>query len=273
MSEGDSSLPKFFTDKQIAICTQDDALLPRSVLESIGPVEDRVQATYPLTWGLMVRLRTANARCEKTTRIYVPKDEKGQIMLSWNQTLNSLSVENRQFLTSNWTPESLNHDLTEISQKRCNISLELGNKLDHMPALPRDPENGLLQFDLAFLTELASYLTSVARPGAGANNAETFEKEIKDSLLVDLSAMKREKCIGCNGNRYMYCGTCGGVRMPEADAILPPRINLEDFDVLVLLHWQEHADRCTSMQAAASAHVGQVSECRYSDLITSIQFN
>ena len=236
---------------------------PLSALTSTPPTHQHTN-----THSLVVRLRTANARCEKMTRIFPPKDEKDRIQRSWNQTLNLLSDENRNFLQSNWTPETLNTDVSEISQKRCNLSLKLGNKLDQLPALPRNPENGQLPFGLEFLSELGAYLKSVARPESGSNNPENFEKEIKDSLLVDLSAMKRERCPSCNANRYMYCGTCTGIRMPEADAILPPRINLEDFDVLVLMHWQEHADRCTSMHAAASTGAGQVSEKEWTSLLS-----
>ena len=56
------------------------------------------------------------------------------------------------------------------------------------------------------------------------------------SLTETLAATERERCHLCGGNRQIYCGSCGGVRVGRGGSLLPPRVSLP-FDLLLVVHW------------------------------------
>ena len=80
----------------------------------------------------------------------------------------------------------------------------------------------------------------------------------EDSAAISaLIAMPREVCPKCTGRRQLYCGDCCGLRMPIADILLPPRIDIP-FEVLLLVHWAEALHRCTGVHCAALCQEGLV---------------
>ena len=78
------------------------------------------------------------------------------------------------------------------------------------------------------------------------NECQKQEEEMKDremqeekemaSYLLLLSEVNREICHLCGGRRQIYCGDCGGVRLDQAESLLPSRVVLP-FDVLLIVHW------------------------------------
>ena len=78
------------------------------------------------------------------------------------------------------------------------------------------------------------------------NECQKQEEEMKDremqeekemaSYLLLLSEVNREICHLCGGKRQIYCGDCGGVRLDQAESLLPSRVVLP-FDVLLIVHW------------------------------------
>eukprot|EP01036_Dinobryon_divergens_P026672 gene26673-35348_t len=94
-------------------------------------------------------------------------------------------------------------------------------------------------------TILEEYHAIVKRPEG------TFDLNLDTEtlyLIEKLSKLPREKCSRCLGCRQVYCGPCG-LRMPNAEELLPARVELP-FDVLLLLHWQESLVKCTGITAA-----------------------
>ena len=80
------------------------------------------------------------------------------------------------------------------------------------------------------LRELDGAANSRQKIPKGGNDASS------SSQLSDLAAVRREMCPVCGSKRQIYCGDCGGVRMADGGAFLPPRILLP-FDVLLVMHW------------------------------------
>eukprot|EP00598_Pedospumella_elongata_P008545 CAMPEP_0184994894 /NCGR_PEP_ID=MMETSP1098-20130426/51083_1 /TAXON_ID=89044 /ORGANISM="Spumella elongata, Strain CCAP 955/1" /LENGTH=549 /DNA_ID=CAMNT_0027521055 /DNA_START=20 /DNA_END=1669 /DNA_ORIENTATION=+ len=70
-----------------------------------------------------------------------------------------------------------------------------------------------------------------------------------------LAALPKETCVQCKGHRQIYCGTCSGRRMPDADQQLPPRVHIP-FDVLLLVHWAETLHKCTGVHVGALCEEG-----------------
>jgi hypothetical protein len=117
----------------------------------------------------------------------------------------------------------------------------LPRDLDEHPLRPPLVAGEFVQFDNSFLIKVAEYHKSLERP------PETFSSEkilIEDSsklssylsLINTLSQFPREICPRCSGRRQIYCGDCEGIRMSEAEKILPQRIALP-IDLVLLLHW------------------------------------
>jgi hypothetical protein len=122
----------------------------------------------------------------------------------------------------------------ELSQKCLNIPGYISNELDthilHSPIHHNEPGKGILLFEDKFLKIVQEFHLSVQRPSG------TFEEEVVDSAIAALAFLPREKCYNCQGQRHLYCGDCNGLRMRNAESLLPSRIFLP-FDVLLLLHW------------------------------------
>lgn len=70
----------------------------------------------------------------------------------------------------------------------------------------------------------------------GRSNEDREKEKEREAYLLRLSEADREVCAVCGGRRQIYCGDCGGVRLPRAGAMLPDRVRLP-FDVLLIVHW------------------------------------
>jgi len=128
-----------------------------------------------------------------------------------------------------------------------------------------------VQFNRDFLRRVKEYHDSTQRPAgtfedptkaspvkspfkAPEKSAEEPEEPKEDdeaysNYIRTLAALPKETCAKCSGHRQIYCGHCAGLRMPQGDKLLPPRLRLP-FDVLLVVHWAETLHKCTGV------HVG-----------------
>jgi hypothetical protein len=123
----------------------------------------------------------------------------------------------------------------------CEISPGLIRDLDSHPLLPPQTSQEIVQFQNQFLLKVMEYFKTLERP------QETFSLDkilIEDdsklleylSRVENLSRLPREACPKCSGRRQIYCGECEGIRMSNAEGILPNQISLP-INILLLLHW------------------------------------
>ena len=132
-----------------------------------------------------------------------------------------------------------------------NSRLRFADKFNHLDNL---------LFRKSFITEVNSYHSSLKRPvdnidasysdelipvtvhDAGDDDYDRPEAGLLREVMGEeprvqaLAAVERDICCKCSGRRQIYCGGCGGVRMGNADHLLPGRVHLP-FDVLLVLHW------------------------------------
>ena len=229
-----SSLPDCFTDEEVC-----------RVLR-VQNLSNACHA-YPLTFGLAIKLRTGLIRVQKRTywkwSERVGTDEENLFLLVSSYT-NELDT-----LRELWTAQTLWDATVEVALKATNLSNELYKELCDHSLTTRSPNSGMLQFDRTFLRKVKSYHASVLRLAdltasvVGSSLKSKINEEEKDDgrlnaepLVIELARLPREHCCRCNGRKQVYCGECGGLRLPAAAAILPDRIKLP-FDILLLLHW------------------------------------
>jgi DTW domain-containing protein YfiP len=248
--------------------------------------------SLPLTCGLLMRLRAAFQRAyrrsecrfvrkpldERTKQFYnilcavliddtVVKEEPCWSSFDWVPE-NPTSVIKERVIATSPLPRAEAMKLLDLYQspydrlwsvaeeltlKSINLSLELQKKLSQLPLLPLHPLSAQLQLPPSFLDEVRACHDSVRRP------VGTFSRDlISETKLQQLCALDRESCAKCNGRRQVYCGHCGGRRMPLAESSLPARVDLP-FDVLLLLHHQESLNKCTGIHTGAMCAEGSVS--------------
>lgn len=121
----------------------------------------------------------------------------------------------------------------------------------HVLLLPTSRETrGGVVFDPQFVKMVVLYHDELERPegtfavGSGKKEEEEAEADAlkkeealeKNLKLSELSALPRDVCSSCMCRKQVYCGECTGVRMGNAEALLPARITLP-FDVLLLIDW------------------------------------
>lgn len=106
--------------------------------------------------------------------------------------------------------------------------------------LPTTAERGII-FDPQFLRLVVSYHDELERPAGTFEvveaDAASAQQALEERLrLPELEGLARDVCRSCNCRKQVYCGDCTGVRMANAEALLPERITLP-FDVLLLIDW------------------------------------
>ena len=233
--------------------------------------------------GLVQNLKSANKRCEKFCEIFRAPSLEEHKLRFYRCIQNLLSETDRQAFVADWDVEEFFLAGQEVKQKRSNLLSELQRDFDRQPFVKNrayKPEtvtieefneaairksmrtklhDCVLVFDPCFLRRVHMCLSSVARPKGAFEVADIEVNDSCDGLLSQLKqSATREKCVKCGSNCYLYCGTCGGTRTNMADTLLPARIDLKVFDVLIVLHWQERITSCTGITAAVMALEGQV---------------
>ena len=132
--------------------------------------------------------------------------------------------------------------IEELRAKSPFLNGSLEATLGQHMLLPTTKEGGLI-FDPQFIKMIVSYHDELERPegtfavGEGDKEAMEREKALAEHLkLAELSALPRDVCSSCMCRKQVYCGECTGVRMGNAEALLPTRVTLP-FDVLLLIDW------------------------------------
>ena len=222
---------------------------------SLGELELK-PCRYPLTMGLLTRLCTGMQRVVKRSICRAPI--QGRYEQRFESLLRYYAVEadlTRALGPSMWTIECLLGNSDSLSKKCTNLSLELQRRFDEHPLLP-PTSDGRFAYSNDFLLDVAEYHKSLSRPeDVFASKAESAAEL---ALLEGLARLDREECPCCTGRKQIYCGACGGCRMPGAEALLPARITALPFDVLLAVHWQESLHKCTGVHAAALCAQGSV---------------
>jgi hypothetical protein len=190
---------------------------------------------FPLYCGLLIKLRAGLLRVVKRSQ-FTPIKIDGSFGLE-NRLYNLVKYfcEDEENFIKNWNEIQIWKYSLELIQKSINLSPKLQEELCyHILYLP-DPLTNLLFFDTIFLEKVKNYHLSVERPEGTFNSQKINNIKIQNfEKLVE--CYSREICASCLGCYHIYCGPCGGVRMKNANFLLPNRIELP-FDVLILLHW------------------------------------
>ncbi len=232
--------------------------------------------------GLVHFLKSGNKRVEKFGEIKRAADLQEHKLRHYRQLQNLLSEKDRAQFIEDWNPEEFYLAMQEVKQKRANLLPEVARELDFQPfiknsafkydtsmVIPEDLESSStlrmklptcpLSFDPYFLRRVHACLLSVARPEDIFDVEHIQSVDSTDTLFTRIQNFKeREICQNCGTKCYLYCADCGGLRMPKASQVLPSRINLEHFNILIVLHWQEKVSKSTGVAAAVMALEGQV---------------
>jgi hypothetical protein len=223
--------------------------------------DENFRNRYDLTCGLLIKVRTGIMRLIKRTQLRLarPDDEAEFGRRLYLSVKFFLIPRYQEALLAEWDECSLYKAAVELSIKAISLSGNLQQALNFMPLVKRRvqlereeaPEFELV-FTEEFLQRVSEYHATTERPdgtfqiesiiprssaATGDSNRDlSLAKSEANTQLESLSQLQRESCPSCASTRQVYCGPCGGVRMPLASALLPDRINLP-FDVLLLLHW------------------------------------
>jgi hypothetical protein len=223
--DDDDDLPNHFTD---------DEILTGVNMTIFNMISEFNHANkYHLTCGLVVRVRNGIDRLIKRTKLnYLEKkipESDLLFQICFLFTRDKISLKE-------WNSEGLWRASEEIITKSINLSPHLQKLLyQHHFSRSKNHNGSLVHFSSSFLSQVKEYHEKVSRP-PGTFSSEELEC---DELIFKLSQLPREVCRLCNGKRHIYCGDCGGIRLPSADCILPPRVNLP-FHLLLIVHWCVH---------------------------------
>jgi hypothetical protein len=212
-------LPDSFTDEEII-----------RVLKSSSSPDFALEPgrRYRFTCGLLLKLRTGSVRVVKRSK-YRPPIGQDTDPLRLLMLLKHYVVLD-DFDETCWTASIVWDISSELSQKCINLSPDLQKELRQQPLTSSDALHRKVHWSASFLSHVAAYHASVQRP-AGA-----FALQMRDIFPL-LAGLPRQECPQCHGQRQIYCGPCGGLRlMGRPEELLPPRVNLP-FKVLLLLHW------------------------------------
>jgi hypothetical protein len=216
---------------------------------------EKINHRYLLTCGLLIKLKKGLLRIIKKSKLKRPYNNDLFYSVVKYNTYDICELQN-------WNADDLAISTTELCKKSVCLSSELRNELGLMELLnlKLNKDTMMLEFPVSFLDKVAVYHSTVSRPPGtfislesnsgyvstdtkngscshGDKIARKEEDTKEQALLQFLSNLPREKCTNCGANRQVYCGDCGGLRLPStASKYLPHRINLP-FDVLLFHHW------------------------------------
>lgn len=199
------------------------------LLSTLGGVELADRRRYNPTLGLLLKLRSGLKRLIRRNRLHFnspPLDytESKVLFTMWEGVSAASAVD------LGWgDAEALFHAGDVLSTKNLYLWSGLSKELNTHPLLP-PAADGSIAFYKPFVDAVIAYQTSLERP------VETFEDRESRDLAAAVKEHPRETCPVCCNRKHIYCGSCGGVRMPSTEHLLPPRIRLP-FDVLLLVHW------------------------------------
>ena len=240
-------IPESFTDEEIldALRAHEKCVLSLPSVQNPIDVSPTPNPLFPLNFGLMVKVRSSIRRVEKRAK-YIPPQDESALMNSFENRYYLLVLHwtaDKMKLLQHWTPVQLWAIATELVIKSINLNVKLYKDFLYHPLhFQTDSslvQKGLLIVSKEFLERVKAYHSVVQRPQG------TFEYEANErgKALADLP---RAACARCKVNRQIYCGPCGGIRLANAEHILPNRIDLP-FDILLLLHWRESLVKCTGI--------------------------
>jgi hypothetical protein len=209
---------------------------------------------YPLSCGLVLKLRTALLRLMKRSILRIEGSKRLSDDVS--TALCVLYTEVVRMCTSDvgslaaWPPPILWRAAAELSVKAVSLSGALQSALCEQPLLPSAsllaagfasaPLGSLLHFSPSFLALVEGYHKRLERPEGTFDPLSVLQPEVSTvvdpALIGALAQLPREECEQCHGRRQVYCGSCGGRRLPAASELLPDRIDCP-FDILLIVHW------------------------------------
>eukprot|EP01039_Chlorochromonas_danica_P008247 gene8247-9095_t len=235
-------IPEMFTDEDICMILN-NLSAPQGEEQSTSLSSFSYWNHFPLVCGVLIRMRSGLQRVYRRSECRFPRRPDHQAE-QFYQLVEAVVYEKEE-LRHHWSHQTLWQVAEELTLKSLNLSLPLNRRLQCHPLYPLHPSSEKMVFQEDFVQQVRLYQASLQRPEG------TFTVTISPQLEA-LCEMERTLCPRCNGRRQLYCGPCGGLRMPAAEELLPPRLSLP-FDILLLLHWNESLVKCTGIHAAALA--------------------
>jgi hypothetical protein len=152
-------LPDHFNDREIVtvLKSKDKGSLPSEAVDVHG-----VNARYSLTCGLIIKLRCANFRVVKRSRIWAPRSESDSYEERLYYLVKHYVLErDLDYLLSNWTPETIATAAMEMARKAVFLSPMLQSMLHSHPLVPLNPETGRVCFHDDFLRQVYCIVASL----------------------------------------------------------------------------------------------------------------
>jgi hypothetical protein len=179
--------------------------------------------------GLLVKLRAGLNRLLQRNKLHLDTPplnltKSKALFLLW-EAFSKVSALDTQWLDQ----DDFLHASDIMALKFLTLSAFLQKRMGFHPLLP-PVEKYYVRFYQVWVDEVLAYQDSLQRPEG------TFEDNGSKDIANAAKAYPREMCPKCKKRRQIYCGTCGGLRMPIGGATLPPRVDLP-FDILLLVHW------------------------------------
>ena len=233
--------------------------------------------TFALTHGLFIKCRAACARVVKKNLFRPPADafaEAGRfVKLLYHLTrpedrilLIGAFCEGECPMLAPLTPMEIFLLSEESLCKSLNLSPALQREFNSVPFVVVKNTLSLQQptadcsvprirmdFPRDFVAKVSAYMDSVNRPVATRAAAICTDSQLTvgfEDIMSRLSSLPREECPECGSHRSLYCGPCGGARLPAAHLVLPPRVSLPYFELVLVLHPAESLRHCTGIHAA-----------------------
>lgn len=183
---------------------------------------------FPLVCGLIIKLRSGYLRVYGRSNNRFPRLPAQQHPQQFYDLVNMFCYETAK-LQDEWSVDSLWITSEVITVKSINVDVTLQREMYLHPLYPLDPVTGWLCFHQEYLDHVRQHHDSLRRPDG------TF-KLPESELIQQLLHLPRLVCPQCKHGRHIYCGPCGGLRMENAEDLLPPRVLLP-FNVHLVLHW------------------------------------
>jgi len=228
--------PNHFQDIHLLSILQPNCRLVKE--SSSGPPSKGI---LPLTIGLVLksyqgcrRIARRNLISTPTSILYnddskcISHNRDSESYRIYEVVMHYVTEGDKKILEEHFPPDKLYQTAIELTRKSLAISPELVWEYFLHPLHPYGADNQLV-FNPDFLIKLKSFHESVERPEG------TYDIH-NDEMITSLASLPRQACPGCGKMSQVYCGDCLGMRMPNAESLLPPPFPLP-FDVLLILHW------------------------------------